>query len=467
MENIPFSYDLMNRMTEASISTPVADGQTGEVTYDDKNNTNVYNEGGQRMSKTEEGTTEKYFYTGGATLYTQDDNGTMLTENILDLSGNIIASKRFDDDDDPETPNEWEDQYYFYHYDIRGSVTAIVKPDGDSVKEYTYDEFGNLEEEGEASFDNEVTFTGSVTDTSTGLQYMNARYYNASTGRFLTQDTYTGNPYDPWTQHLYVYCGNNPTNFIDPTGHSFISAIRSFINGILNPKRTSSVPLAHTRPKTQKPVNKPPKPGANLPEIGEGERIVPDKETEEKIKEVVRDTNFYQNNNGLINDMIDQNNTPGVNIVNDSRIVINSVTEYQISGLDAFEYYQDYIDRSADAANTIVNIGVGIASMVGCKLCPAAAGVIIPAATIAITSVKWFTPEYDYSIREQMTGSYYLAEVTYIRDCDFYINGEKVQYHGVAIDNRIDYTATVVVGPDINGELNPLNNVVWTGAYEP
>ena len=77
-----------------------------------------------------------------------------------------------------------------------------------------------MEQSGDKTFLNDVTFTGSVTDKSTGLQYMNSRFYNPSTGRFLSQDTYTGNAYDPWTQHLYSYCMNNPTSFVDPTGHS-------------------------------------------------------------------------------------------------------------------------------------------------------------------------------------------------------------------------------------------------------
>jgi hypothetical protein len=69
---------------------------------------------------------------------------------------------------------------------------------------------------------------------------MSARYYDAENGRFLTQDTYTGNPYDPWTQHLYAYCGNNPTSMVDPTGHwpfnigEIIDNAKKILNRMLN-----------------------------------------------------------------------------------------------------------------------------------------------------------------------------------------------------------------------------------------
>ena len=111
----------------------------------------------------------------------------------------------------------YADDYFFYRYDIRGSVTTIVDGEGAVVKSYDYDEFGVTTSTGDAFF-NEVTFTGSIADAS-GLLYMNARYYNPTTARFLSQDTYTGSASDPWTQHLYAYCNNNPVNMVDPTGH--------------------------------------------------------------------------------------------------------------------------------------------------------------------------------------------------------------------------------------------------------
>lgn len=56
------------------------------------------------------------------------------------------------------------------------------------------------------------------------MYFAQARYYRPDMGRFLTQDTYLGNAWDPKTLHLYAYVGNNPVNFIDPTGHDAVPA---------------------------------------------------------------------------------------------------------------------------------------------------------------------------------------------------------------------------------------------------
>ena len=155
--------------------------------------------------------------TDSALLFTTVNEYVLQTQNILDPSGTIVASKRFEGQaatgQDP-----YAEDYFFYRYDIRGSVTTIVDGEGAVVKSYDYDEFGVTTSTGDAFF-NEVTFTGSVADAS-GLLYMNARYYNPATARFLSQDSYTGSAFDPWTQHLYAYCNNNPVNMIDPTGHN-------------------------------------------------------------------------------------------------------------------------------------------------------------------------------------------------------------------------------------------------------
>ena len=46
-----------------------------------------------------------------------------------------------------------------------------------------------------------------------GLMYMRNRYYDASTGRFLSRDVF----FDVLS-NIYVYCRNNPVIFLDPLG---------------------------------------------------------------------------------------------------------------------------------------------------------------------------------------------------------------------------------------------------------
>ncbi|KAA0565741.1 hypothetical protein F0342_03345 [Bacillus sp. CH30_1T] len=69
---------------------------------------------------------------------------------------------------------------------------------------------------------------------------MNARYYSSDTGRFISQDTYLGNAFDPWTQHLYTYTSNNPINYVDPTGHYHVDPDGNKIlpNGAYIPNRS-------------------------------------------------------------------------------------------------------------------------------------------------------------------------------------------------------------------------------------
>ena len=94
---------------------------------------------------------------------------------------------------------------------------------------YRYDAFGTLiEANGEA--DNSITYAGYQYDVESGLYYLNARYYDSTTARFLTEDTYAGQANDPLSLNRYTYCANNPLRYTDPSGH-FFGAVLRFVGG--------------------------------------------------------------------------------------------------------------------------------------------------------------------------------------------------------------------------------------------
>ncbi len=61
-------------------------------------------------------------------------------------------------------------------------------------------------------------FTGQRVEASLGLLFYNARWYDASLGRFIQADSVV--PGGVQGLDRYAYVGNNPLNYIDPTGNA-------------------------------------------------------------------------------------------------------------------------------------------------------------------------------------------------------------------------------------------------------
>ena len=95
----------------------------------------------------------------------------------------------------------------------------MVGKAGTSQKTYSYTDYGETTEQGEDDFYNEVCYGGGIYDKTTGLYYLNARYYSPENGSFLTQDTYRGSRSKTETLNLYGYCAGNPISYTDPSGH--------------------------------------------------------------------------------------------------------------------------------------------------------------------------------------------------------------------------------------------------------
>ena len=73
----------------------------------------------------------------------------------------------------------------------------------------------------QGTLDTDKLFTGQRLD-DTGLYYYNARYYDATIGRFISADTIVPDYMNPQSLNRYSYCVNNPLKYVDPSGHANI-----------------------------------------------------------------------------------------------------------------------------------------------------------------------------------------------------------------------------------------------------
>ena len=172
----------------------------------------TYNADGIRVGKSAPGTTTTYGVDGERIVY-EKTNGQI---------------KRYFYDESGIAGFEYSGQKYVFRKNLQGDVVGICSSSGTLIGEYVYDAWGNLLEEPESGImkDNPFRYRGYYYDSSIGLYYLNSRYYDPETGRFLNEDLVSYlEPETIGGINLYAYCLNDPVNNIDPSGHFVLSLL--------------------------------------------------------------------------------------------------------------------------------------------------------------------------------------------------------------------------------------------------
>ena len=232
-----FTYDLQGRMETVTITT--LDG-TGAATRIEKT-TYDYNATGIRVSALHEvdtdadGTVDEttkteylndpYNFTGYSQVIQEteyDENGVITKRVIYTIGHDQISQTTIEYvNGTPQTP-----QTLYFLVDGHGSTRVLADATGaiasiSGVEQlFFYDAYGNLLNMQATQAATSFLYSSEQFDAKIGQQYLRARYYDASTGRFNRLDPYTGNFQDPQSFHKYIYAHSDPVNWMDPTGKS-------------------------------------------------------------------------------------------------------------------------------------------------------------------------------------------------------------------------------------------------------
>jgi RHS repeat-associated protein len=113
--------------------------------------------------------------------------------------------------------------FYWVHQNHLGSGHFLTTQSGNVAYRGEYDPHGEtiFESAPAGSFINSKKFTGYERNWATGLDYAKARNYQRTRGRFTSPDPLSVAAADvtnPQSFNRYAYVGNDPINYVDPTG---------------------------------------------------------------------------------------------------------------------------------------------------------------------------------------------------------------------------------------------------------
>ncbi|HXM68678.1 MAG TPA: RHS repeat-associated core domain-containing protein [Candidatus Acidoferrum sp.] len=190
-----YTWDFENRMVQAVV--PGTNGGTTTFKYDPF---------GRRIQKSGPLGTTNYLYDG-------DD---LLSE--LDVSGNFLTRYAQGEGIDEPLAQFRSGSTSYYETDVLGSVTSTTTPAAAIANSYSYDSFGKTVTSTSPTT-NSIRYAARELDSETGIYNDRARYYDPSSGRFISEDPVG---FEAGETNFYRYAANDPNDYIDPTGNIIV-----------------------------------------------------------------------------------------------------------------------------------------------------------------------------------------------------------------------------------------------------
>ena len=206
------SYDALGRLTDDGTRSYVWDLASRLTSYTESGNTIefTYDALGNRLSRTESGVTRVFVWNEalGLTSVSIEKVGGVDLRYYIHTPGGLLLYRLEAGD------NTRRD----YHFDEMGNTLFLSDVGGAVMAGYAYSPYGELISRS-GVIENAHTWQGQLGvahEGTSGLYYIRARYYDSSTGRFISRDPLKS--ISPREVNPYQYALNNPLRFVDPLG---------------------------------------------------------------------------------------------------------------------------------------------------------------------------------------------------------------------------------------------------------
>ena len=178
------------------------------IVNNDTTSSYLYDANGIRTRKTV-GSTKTEYFTSGSTILAEK-TGSDVIWYIYDSDGEVLGFT-------------YNGTPYYYIKNQQGDVCKVVTASSSVVASYTYDAWGKvISASGSMAQINPIRYRSYYYDKETSLYYLQSRYYDPETGRFVSSDSFVSTGQDLLQNNMYAYGGNNPVNGVDSTGEAWL-----------------------------------------------------------------------------------------------------------------------------------------------------------------------------------------------------------------------------------------------------